>query len=186
MATQTKNTMVNGVEVGKVMRTVDALKQDASLGRFQFRAANQWLGGARNRSTIQGFYGAGKEDDTRTEPYVFDCDEPDILAGTDRGANPVEYLLNALAGCMTTTMVMHSASRGVEIESVESKLEGDIDVRGFLGLDDRVPKGYEGIRVTFRVKSDADAAMLKKLAEMSPVYNTITRPTPVRIEIVTE
>jgi len=182
-ATQTKET-VNGVNMSELLKTVGAIKDQPDLGRFQFRAANQWLGAAHNRTTIQSFYGAGQEDTSRTHPYVFDCDEPPVLLGKDEGANPVEHLLNALAGCMTTTMVMHSASRGVEIEAVESKLEGDIDVRGFLGLNERVPRGYEKIRVTFKVNTDADAEQLKKLAEMSPVYNTISKPTPIEIEIV--
>lgn len=176
-------TMTNGVDVTGLMKTVGAIREQPELGRFQFRAENEWLGAAHNRTTIKGFYGAGREDDSRSTPYVMDCDEPPVLMGKDEGANPVEHLLNALAGCMTTTMVMHSASRGVEIESVESRLEGDIDVRGFLGLSNRVPKGYEKIRVKFRVRSDADAQKLKELAEMSPVFNTVTRPTPVEIEI---
>jgi uncharacterized OsmC-like protein len=175
--------IVNGVNTDELMETIRALRENPDLGEFQFRARNQWLGGTHNRSAIKDFYGAGKEDDSRTEPYVFDCDEPPVLAGNDTGANPVEHLLNALAGCVTTTMVAHAASRGIEIESVESELEGDIDVRGFLGLTDDVDKGYRDIRVNFRVKSDAPVEQLKEFATYSPVYNTITNPVRVTVNV---
>ena len=104
--------IVNGVNVSALGETIHALRKDPPLGRFQFRARNRWVGGTRNRSAIKDFYGAGKEDDTRTEPYVFDADEPPVLLGDDRGANPVEYLLHALAACMTTTMVAKAAAGG--------------------------------------------------------------------------
>ena len=174
----------NGVDVPALKETIGAIRQEPALGDFHFRAANRWLGGTRNRTTIHGFYGAGKEDDTRAEPFVFENDEPQVLLGEDRAANPVEYLLHALAGCVTTTMVMHAAARGIEIESVESELEGDIDIRGFLGLSNQVPRGYSNIRVTMRVKSDADPQTLAALAQYSPVFNTVSQPTPVEINIV--
>lgn len=165
-------------------QTISAVRQQPALANFHFRATNRWLGGSRNRSTIRGFYGAGKEDDTRTEPFVLDNDEPQVLLGEDRAANPVEYLLHALAGCVTTTMAMHAAARGITIESVESELEGDIDIQGFLGLSKDVPRGYGNIRVTMRVKSDGDERTLAALAQYSPVFNTITSPTPVELRIV--
>jgi uncharacterized OsmC-like protein len=177
---------VNGIDPVALMQTADAIRQEPKLGRFQFRAANRWLGGTRTRSMIRSFYGAGKEDDTRTKTYVLDTDEPAVFLGRDEGANPVEHLLNALAGCVTTAMVMHAASRGIHIESVDSQLEGDIDVRAFLGLTRQVPLGYRQIRVKLKVKTDADAEKLKQLAMMSPVYNTIVNPTPVEITVETE
>lgn len=175
---------VNGVDVAGLKQTISAVRQQPALANFHFRATNRWLGGSRNRSTIRGFYGAGKEDDTRTEPFVLDNDEPQVLLGADRAANPVEYLLHALAGCVTTTMAMHAAARGITIESVESELEGDIDIQGFLGLSKDVPRGYGNIRVTMRVKSDGDERTLAALAQYSPVFNTITSPTPVELRIV--
>ena len=175
---------LNGVDVMALKQTIGAVRQQPALADFHFRATNRWLGGSRNRSTIQGFYGAGKEDDTRTEPFVLDNDEPQVLLGEDRAANPVEYLLHALAGCVTTTMVMHAAARGIPIESVESELEGDIDIQGFLGLSNDVPRGYQKIRVTIRVKSDADEQTLRALAAYSPVFNTITHATPVDVSVV--
>jgi uncharacterized OsmC-like protein len=182
--TQQSRQNLNGVDVNALKQTIGAIQQNPPLADFQFRAENRWLGGALNRSTIRNFYGAGKEDQVRTEPYVFECDEPPVLLGQDRAANPVEYLLHALAGCVTTTMVMHAAARGIEVESVESDLEGDIDLQGFLGLSNKVPRGYRKIRVTMRVKSDADADKLKALAQYSPVFNTITNPTEVEVNIV--
>lgn len=183
--TQTSQS-VNGVDVAGLKQTIDSVRQDPSLGRFQFRARNQWLGAAHNQTTIKDFYGAGKEDDTRRQAYVFDCDEPPVLLGQDQGANPVEHLLNALAGCLTTALVMHAAARGIEVESVSSELEGDIDVRGFLGLTDQVPRGFQRIRVAMHVKSDAPAEKLAELARYSPVFNTIINPTPVEVQIVKE
>ena len=178
-------TTINGVDVTALGETLAAVQAKPSLGQFRFRNRNAWLGGSVNRSTIKSFYGAGQEDTTRTKPYSFDCDEPTVLCGTERGANPVEYLLHALAGCMTTTMVYHSASRGVTIEALESNIEGDIDIRGFTGLAADVPKGYREIRVDFRVKTDAQPEFLADLARMSPVFNTIAGSVPVKVKVET-
>ena len=113
-----------------------------------------------------------------------DADEPAILAGEDEGANPVEHLLHALASCLTTSMVAHAAVRGIAIEELESELEGDIDLRGFLGLADDVPKGYTAIRAKFRVKADAgDLETLRRLANFSPVFNTLTSGTNVDVKV---
>jgi uncharacterized OsmC-like protein len=174
---------VNGVDVGRLIETVGAIKEDPSLGAFRFRAHNKWLDGTKNRSLIQDFYGAGKEDDTRTAPYVLENDEPDVLTGKDEAPNPVEFVLHGLAGCVTTTLVAHAASRGIEIESVSSELEGDIDVRGFLGISEDVPKGYSEIRVNMKVKSDAPREKLEELARYSPVLNTLIRPVNVVLKV---
>jgi len=121
---------------------------------------------------------------THKQEFELHADEPPILAGNDEGANPVEHLLHALASCVTTSMVAHATVRGIHIEELESKLEGDIDLRGFLGLDAKVPKGYTNIRVTFKVKTDRDNLQkLKELAEFSPVYNTLIHGTKVDIQI---
>lgn len=181
---QTQTQLVNGIDVEQLMATIEAIKGNTPLAMFQFRAQNNWLGGTHNRSTIKGFFGGGKEDDTRTEPWVMDCGEPPILCGHDEGANPVEYLLNALAGCVTTTLVAHGAARGIHIESIGSELEGDIDTRGFLGLSNSVPRGFARIRVTMRVKSDASPEQLAALAQYSPVFNTVSSPTPIDLRIV--
>ncbi|ALA56896.1 OsmC family protein [Nitrospira moscoviensis] len=183
MSQATINTVVNGVDVERMGATVQAVQQNPTLAAFQFRAANRWITGGHNRSTIQSFYGAGQEDTVRTQPFVLDADEPPVLLGEDHGANPVEYVLHALAACLTTSLVYHAAARGIRIESVESRLEGDLDLRGFLGLSDTVRRGYRQIRVHFAIKSDAPAEQLKELTTFSPVHDIVSNPVPVQITI---
>lgn len=176
---------VNGVNVTGVMDTIKAIKGDPELAKFRFRAGNQWIDGGHNRSTIQGFYGCRMEDESRSEPFVLDADEPPVLLGKDAGANPVEFILHALAGCLTTTMVYHAASRGIEIGAVDSALEGDLDLRGFLGISPEVRKGYQTIRVRMRVRSDARPETLRELAQFSPVYDVVSRSVPVDVSVET-
>ena len=181
--------VVNGINVSGLHYTINLIRKNPGLARFQFRAANRWLGGTRNQATVKGFYGAGKEDETRRQAYVFDEDEPSVLLGSDKGASPVEYVLVALSGCLTTTLVEQAAVRGIKLDSVESKLEGDVDVRGFLGLADNVRRGFENIRVTFRIKSNAPVERLRELVELaqkrSPVYDIVTNSTPVKVTLET-
>ena len=125
------------------------------------------------------------EDTTRTEPFELDADEPPVLLGQDNGANPAEFVLHALASCLTTSLVYHASARGIQIESVESKLEGDIDLRGFLGLSKDIRKGYQHINVQFKVKSDADPALLRELCNQSPVCDIISNPVPVTVSVET-
>jgi uncharacterized OsmC-like protein len=175
--------VVNGVNLDTLMGTVKAIKADPELGACRFRASNKWLDANHNRTTVTGFYGA-KQEIAHKQTFEMDADEPAILAGGDEGANPVEHLLHALASCVTTSMVAHAAVRGIHVEEVESELEGDIDLRGFLGLADDVPRGYTDIRVKFKVKADPkDLERLKELSEYSPVFNTITRGARVAIEV---
>lgn len=181
--TNTNPTTVNGVHLETLQGTINAIEQDPELGQCRFRARNTWLGGTRNCTTITDFYGA-KQEIAHPQPFELHADEPPILAGSDEGANPVEHLLNALAACVTTSMVAHAAVRGIHIEELESELEGDIDLNGFLGLDENVPKGFTDIRIKFRVKADVDdMETLKRLTEYSPVFNTLTRGTNVDIEV---
>lgn len=175
----------NGVNVTALFDNIAAIKQDNELAKFQFRADNRWIDGGHNRSAIQGFYGCRAEDTTRTRPFVLDADEPPILLGEDKGANPVEYVLHALAACVTTSMVYHAAARGIEIQAVESHLEGDLDARGFLGLSDEVRKGYHDIRMRMRVRSEASPATLRELAQYSPVYDIVSHSLPVELIIET-
>jgi uncharacterized OsmC-like protein len=175
--------ILNGVNVGTVQDTVQAIEGDPELGSCRFRVHNRWINAGHNRASINGYYGA-KQEFSRPEPFVIDADEPPVLAGTDLGANPVEHLLRALAGCMMTTMVYHAALRGITIEELDMDLEGDLDLRGFLGLSDDVRKGYENIRVNFRVKTDEqDLNRLKALSRLSPVYDVTTKGTNVDISI---
>jgi uncharacterized OsmC-like protein len=175
--------MVNGIHMETLLGTVNAIQQEPELGASKFRASNVWLGGNRNQSTITGFYGA-KQEIAHKQKFVLDADEPPILAGNDDGANPVEHLLNALAACVTTSMVAHAAVRGIQIEALESELEGDIDLRGFLGLADDVAKGFTDIRIRFKVKADVrNLERLKRLTAFSPVLNTITKGATVDIQV---
>lgn len=183
MSQATMSGLVNGVDVERLGQTVQAVQQNPSLGISQFRAVNRWVSGGHNRSTIKGFYGAGQEDTTRTKPFVLDADEPHVLLGKDQGANPVEFVLHALAACLTTSLVYHAAARGIQIESVESKLEGDLDLQGFLGLSEQVRKGYKQIRANFTIKSDASAEQLEALTKFSPVYDIVSNPVSVSIQI---
>lgn len=174
---------VNGIDLDVLQETVGAIKNDPKLGKCRFRARNRWIDANHNCSTITEFHAGGQEI-AHNQPFELHADEPPLLAGGDQGANPVEHLLNALAGCITTSMVAHAAVRGIHIDALESELEGDIDLRGFLGLADDVPKGFTNIRVNFKVKTDAEnLAKLKGFAMFSPVYNTLTQGVPVDIRI---
>lgn len=177
---------INGVPVEKLQEVINAIKCDPSIAEFRFRATNRWVGGSLNRTEVRGFYGAGREDTLRTEPFVLMNDEAPVLLGTDKGPNPVESLLSALAGCMTTTMVYHAAAAGIIIEEVESELQGELDLRGFLKLDPSVRKGFSNITVKFRVKSNASPELLKELAEGSPVYDMVCNPVPIKLTIETK
>ena len=174
---------VNGIHLETLKGTVNAIQQEPDLGQCKFRARNKWLGGNQNCTTITGFYGA-RQEIAHKQPFELHADEPPILAGNDEAANPVEHLLNALAGCVTTSMVAHAAVRGINIEELESELEGDIDLRGFLGLDNEAPKRFTEIRVKFTVKTDADdLEALKSLTAYSPVFNTLAHGTKVNIQV---
>jgi uncharacterized OsmC-like protein len=175
--------ILNGVDVARLGDTITAIQQNPAIATFQFRARNRWIDGGHNRSTIQGFYGAGQEDASRAAPFTLDADEPDVLLGEDRGANPVEYVLHALAACLTTSMIYHAAARGIQIEEAECRLEGDLDLRGFLGMSNEVRQGYQGVRAVFHVKSDAPADELRALCEFSPVFDIVRNPVPVSVEI---
>lgn len=186
--TQQDNTTRNGLNIAQMVQTVDALKHDPSLAKFEFRARNQWINGGENRSTIQGFYGAGAEDESRTEPFVFTNGEPPVLLGNNEGANPVEFLLHALAGCVTTTTVIHAAARGIQIRKLSTELCGNIDLQGLLALDELVPAGYESIQIRMDIEADASDESIDELIafarDHSPVCNTVCKPIPVNIERV--
>ena len=180
---------MNGMDLDKMIQTVDALKSDPMLAQFQFRARNEWIDGGENRSTIRDFYGAGAEDTSRAKAFKFTNGEPPVLLGNNEGANPVEFLLHALAGCVTTTTVLHAAARGIRIESLSTELVGDIDLQGLLALDAKVPAGYRQIEIKMDIKADCSEEELNDLLQFaqqhSPVCNTVCRPVPVVIRRVT-
>jgi uncharacterized OsmC-like protein len=177
---------VNGVNVDQLFKTIDMIKEKPEIARFQFRATNKWINGTHCRGTVRDFYGALQEDDTRP-PMHYDMDEPPVLLGNNEGRNPVEYLLVALSGCLTTSLVAHAAARDIALRGVRSRYEGDIDLRGFLGISEDVPVGYQQIRVYFTIDADLSEAEKEELIRMaqkySPVYNTITRITPVSVHL---
>jgi len=184
------DTIRNGVDTGRMFATLDLIKAQPELAKFQFRATNRWLGGAHNRTSIKDFYAAGGEDTSRTEAFSIDAGEPAILLGTDTGANPAEYLLHALAACLTTTIVYVAAARKVQLTSVESTLTGDMDVRGALGVDDEPRNGFERIGVSFRVRGDASEEKLREVVrraqQRSAVYDMVTNGVPVAVEVTTD
>jgi len=163
---------VNGVAVDELSKTVNAIRATPAIAKFKFRIRNQWVEASRNKSTADTFYGAGEEH-FRLQPFVLEADEPAILLGKDTSANPVEHLLHALASCLTTSMVYHAAARGIQIDQVESTLEGDIDLRGFLDLDKNVRTGYQGIRVNFKLKADVPDETLKEISQLGPAYSPV-------------
>ncbi|MCC6862529.1 MAG: OsmC family protein [Bryobacterales bacterium] len=175
---------VNGVDVQELWKTIDAVKATPGIARFKFKISNRWLDGGYNQSTVGSFFGGGADNERPTQ-FVLEADEPPILLGQDRGANPVEYLLHALAACVTTSMVYHAAAKGIEIEEVESAIDGDIDLRGFLGLDPAIRKGYQGIRMNFRIKANVGDEQLEELARLgpsySPVFDSVTKGVPVTV-----
>ena len=182
-AVQEIPTVTNGVNVSALFDTIDAVKGAPEIADFKFRASNTWLGGDHNRSTISGFYGACDEQAHANGPFVMDNAEPPVLLGEGKAANPVEYVLHALAGCLTTAMVYHAAARGITVEDVHSELEGDLDLKGFLGLDNTVRKGFSAVRVRMQVKSNADVETLTSLTQFSPVYDIVSKSLPVEISI---
>ena len=188
VAIETKPNMLNGINVDAAMATIQAIQGDPEIAQFQFRAKNQWIDGGENRTTIKGFFGAKSEDTSRTEAWEFTNGEPPVLLGHNEGANPVEFLLHALAGCVTTTFILHAMARGSAIHSLSTELEGDIDLHGLLGMNEDVPAGYRDIRVKMRVEADCSDEALDDLMSFaqahSPVCNTICRPVPVTVERV--
>lgn len=181
-----KNKVVNGINVEQLFGTIDQVKANPEIARFKFRATNVWIEGTHNRATIKDFFGALHEDNTRN-PLMFDLDEPPVLCGNNLGANPVEYLLVALSGCLTTSLVAHAAANGIAVKKVESRYEGDLDLQGFLGLSEDVPVGFQNIRVYFKIEADLSEDEKKNLIKMaqkySPVFNTVTKSAPVSVQL---
>lgn len=177
---------VNDVNVDQLFQTIEMIKENPEMAKFKFRATNNWIRGTHCMGVIRGFYGALKEDDSRP-PVEYHMDEPTILLGNNKGRNPVEFLLVALSGCLTTAMVAHSSAKGIKIRDVSSRYEGDIDLRGFLGVSEEVPVGYQDIRVYFKIDADVSdeqkEEMIRLAQKYSPVFNTITQSAPVSVHL---
>jgi uncharacterized OsmC-like protein len=174
---------LNGLNVTEYGRIVDAVRGDSRLAKFQFRTGNRWQDGGLNRTTITGLYGGGEEQGAGTRQFTVDAAEPPVLLGKDEAPNPAEYLLHALAACLTSSIVYKAAARGIVVEAIEGRLEGDMDARRFLEISDAQRTGYQGIRAVFKVKADASPEEIRELAEFSPVFDTVTRGTAVSLQI---
>ena len=185
MTTTTENSVRNGVDTATLFATLDAVKGDTDIAKFQFRATNRWVSGTHNRSSIHGFYGA-KQEMRHREPYMLDADHPPVLVGADNGPTPVEYVLHALAACLTAGIANIAAARGVTLTEVSSTVEGDIDLLGILGLSDQVRNGYQQIRVSFTLRGD-DPDKLRSVVEQSrqrsAVFDIVTNGVPVSIDV---
>ncbi len=175
----------NGVDTATLFATLDAVKANTEIAKFQFRASNTWVSGTHNRSTIHGFYGAMQEMQ-HSDVHIFDADHPAVLVGADHGPTPVEYLLHALAACLTAGIANIAAVRKVHLSEVTSTVEGDIDLLGILGLGEGVRNGFQQIKVTFTVKGD-DPEQLRKVvaqsAARSAVFDVVSNGVPVDIEV---
>jgi uncharacterized OsmC-like protein len=175
---------LNGVDTPTLFATLDVVKAQPQLAKFQFRASNRWLSGTHSRSRIETFGGAGGEH-RHTGILEFDADHPAVLVGADHAPTPVEFLLHAIAACITSGIGNIAAARGVKLTEVESTVEGDIDLRGILGLSGQVRNGYEQMRVHFRVKGDAAPEKLEAIVAQakarSAVFDVLTNGTMVNV-----
>lgn len=175
----------NGVDTAALFATLDAVRQQPELADFQFRATNRWISGTHNRSTINGYHGAGQEH-ARADSFAYDADHPPVLTGGDNGPTPVEFLLHALAACLTSGVANIAAARGITLYEVSSTVEGDIDLLGVLGLDPDVRNGYRRIKVRFTISGDAPPEQLRELVERSKrrsaVLDVLTNGTPVEVD----
>ncbi len=177
---------MNGVDTPTLFATIGAVKGQPELGSFQFRATNHWQQGTHSRTRIEGFRGAGGEH-AHAREFSYDADHPAVLTGRDQGPTPVEFLLHAIAACLTAGIANIAAARGVTLYEVESTVEGDIDLRGILGLSAEVRNGYRQLRVSFRIKGDAPAEKLEEIVAQSrarsAVYDVLTNGVPVAVSV---
>jgi len=186
MTDTTTDTVRNGVDTATLFATLDAVNAQRDLARFQFRVRNQWISGTHNRSTFSDFSGAGGEHE-HVQTYTADADHPNVLVGNDNGPTGAEYLLHALAACLTHGIANIAAARNINLTEVTSTVTGDVDLQGILGMSDGVRNGYSNIRVSFDVKGDAPAEKLREIVEQSrdrsAVFDVLTNGVPVSIDV---
>ena len=186
MAEQKK---VNDLDVEQLHGAIDGMREEPESGKYQFRAHNEWVSGAHCRSSINDFRAAGEEG-THEHAHVLEGDEPAGLLGTDCGPNATETLLHALAACLNASFIYHAANQGIFVEELKIEVEGDIDLGGFLGIDEAIPSNFQQIRVKFLVKAEASEEKIRELCEYaqrrSPVFNSVTRPIPVDVSFESE
>jgi len=176
----------NGVNVQALTDARDALSKAPAAAQFTWRATCKWISGTHSRSTVEGFYGLGAEQKHRTE-FTFEADHPEIFASEDHGATPVELVLSGLASCLTAGIASVAQLRGIQLRSVTAKLEGDMDILGILGADPDVRNGFNNIKVVFDIDADAKPDDIKALVaqsqKRSAVYDIITNPTNITVEV---
>lgn len=163
---------LNGVDTPTLFATIAAVREQPALAQFQFRASSRWLEGTHSRSRVEAFSGAGG-DHLHTSEFQFEADHPKVLVGGGAGPTPVEFLLHGLLGCLTAGIANIAAARGVTLTRVESRVEGDVDLRGILGISKDVRNGYQGIRVQFRIAGDAPAETLRAIVEQSGARSAV-------------
>lgn len=176
----------NGVDTPTLFATIGAVKGEPALAKFRFRATNEWVDGTHSRTRMEKFSGAGGEHEHK-EVYSYDADHPAVLCGKDDGPTPVEFLLHALGACLTAGIANIAAARGVNLRSVESTIEGDMDLRGILGISDEVRNAYQNLRVSFTIDGDASGEKLREIVEQSKkrsaVFDALTNGVPVEIAV---
>lgn len=175
---------LNGVDTPTLLNTISFVAGHPELAKFQFRATNEWVEGTHSRSTMQGFFGAGGEQE-HVKAYAADGDHPTVLCGEDRGPTPVEWLLHALATCLTAGIGNIAAARGVRLTKVRSFVDGDIDLRGILGISNEVRNGYQNVAIRFEIEGDAPPEKLQQIVEQararSAVFDVLTNGVPVSV-----
>ena len=180
----------NGVDTAALFATIDAVRQQPAAARFRFRTVTEWVSGTHSRGHFPGFFGAGQEH-VHASPgagdVAIDADHPAVLVGTDAGPTPAELMLNALGACLTAGLGNIAAARGVDLHGVTCRVEGDIDLRGILGIDAEVRNGFSDITVTFEVSADGDAAKIAALIDQScarsAVFDVLTNGTRVDVRV---
>jgi uncharacterized OsmC-like protein len=184
--TMAKTSVNNGVNVDALLAAREVLKGAPQAAKFKWRASCKWQNGTHTVSKVQGFHGLGEEQKHKTE-FSFEADHPEIFASEDLGATPVEMVLVGLASCLTAGVAAVAQNRGVQLRSVEAKLEGSMDIQGILGIDRDVRNGYDDIKVTFNIDADASKkdieAIVAQSQKRSAVYDIITNPTNVTVEV---
>jgi uncharacterized OsmC-like protein len=177
---------MNGVDTPTLLATIKAVGAQPDLAKFRFRAKNEWIAGTHSRSTMSGFYGAGAEHQHKAE-YAADGDHPAVLCGADTGPTPVEWVLHALASCLMAGVANIAAARGVALNRVQAVVEGDIDLRGILGLSNEVRNGYQNIRVHFEIDGDASREELAQIVMQSKarsaVFDVVSHGLPVLVAV---
>jgi uncharacterized OsmC-like protein len=184
---QTATPVDNGVNVEALLGARAALTEAPGAAQFKWRASCKWVNGTHSATSVKSFFGLGEEQSHKTE-FSYDADHPELFASEDNGITPVEYVMVGLASCLTAGIAAVAQNREIQLKSVEATLEGDMDVRGILGVDSDVRNGFSNITVTYNIDADASPDDIKALVaqsqKRSAVYDIITNPTNVKVEVV--